>query len=78
MYDADVTDILDPTTGEVVDHCAGPTAEGGCPLAGRGGIVLCQGCRIASPSAGPEYWNLWVPPATRHCPKAWNLESVGY
>lgn len=70
--------ILDAVTDEVVNHCYGPTAGGSCSRAGRDGIVLCNGCRVAAPSEGPEYWRLWVPPASRHCPHAWNLEAVGY
>jgi hypothetical protein len=78
MYESGVVDILDPITDEVINHCYGPTTEGGCPLAGRDGIVACHGCRIAAPSGGPEYWNLWVPPTSQNCPRAWNLEVVGY
>jgi hypothetical protein len=78
MYEADVVDIMDPVTDEVVNHCLGPTAAGSCPLTGVNGIVLCNGCRVAAPSAGPEYWNIWVPPASQHCPRAWHLEAIGY
>jgi hypothetical protein len=78
MYEAGLVDILDPIANEVVNHCYGPTSEGGCPLAGHDGAVGCNGCRVAAPNAGPEYWNLWVPPSSQHCPRAWNLESVGY
>ena len=78
MNEAGLVDILDPTTNEVINHCFGPTSDGGCPLAGRDGSVLCNGCRIAAPTAGPEYWDLWVPPASQHCPRAWNLDVIGY
>lgn len=78
MNEASVVDILDPITNEVINHCFGPTADGGCPSAGRDGIVRCNGCLVAGPSAGPEYWNVWVPPATQHCPRAWKLEALGY
>lgn len=78
MYEAGLVDIVDPINDEVVNQCFGPTAGGNCPWAGRNGVVLCNGCLVASPSAGPEYWRMWVPPASHHCPKAWNLESVGY
>ena len=78
MYQSGLVDILDPITNEVISHCCGPTVEGSCPLANRDGVVLCNGCRIAGRGAGPEYRNLWVPPASRHCPMAWKLESVGY
>jgi hypothetical protein len=78
MYEADLVDILDPITDEVVNHCLGPAVDGNCPLATADGIVLCNGCLVAAPSAGPEYWRLWVPPESRHCPRAWNLEVVGY
>jgi len=61
-------DILDAVTDEVVNHCYGPTVEGRCSRAGRDGIVLCNGCRVAAPGSGPEYWLLRVPPASRHCP----------
>ena len=47
-------DMLDAATGEVVDHCYGPVLGGGCSRADRDGIVLCNGRRIAPPSAGPE------------------------
>jgi hypothetical protein len=78
MYEFDVTDILDPATDEVVNHCLGPTAQGSCPGAGPDGVVLCSGCRVAAPDGGPECWNLFVPAASQHCPRAWNLDAVGY
>ena len=78
MNEDDVVDIVDPTTNEVVSHCFGPTAEGVCPSADRNGTVHCHGCRIEPHNAGPEYWDLWVPPASQQCPRAWNLESLGY
>jgi hypothetical protein len=71
-------DIVDPVTGEVVNHCCGPTPQGGCSAPDKNGIVLCAGCRIASLCAGPECWNLWVPPTSQHCPAAWSLDSIGY
>jgi hypothetical protein len=69
---------LDPVTGETIDHCNGPTRGGSCPYTDRDGIVPCNGCRIAAMGAGPEYWLMYVPPASRHCPRAWNLEALGY
>jgi hypothetical protein len=78
MDEDDVVDIVDPSTDEVISHCFGPSADGSCPMAGPDGAVLCNGYRIAAPNAGPELWNLFVPAASRHCPRAWNLESVGY
>jgi len=78
MHDAGTVEILDPVSDEVVKHCLGPTREGSCPWVAEDGIVLCNGCLVAAPSAGPEYWRLWVPPESRHCPRAWNLEVVGY
>jgi hypothetical protein len=78
MYESGVVDILDPITDEVISHCYGPTTQGGCPMAGLDGIVACHGCRIAAASAGPEYWYLFVPPSSQSCPRAWNLEVVGY
>jgi hypothetical protein len=71
-------DMLDAATGEVVDHCYGPVLGGGCSRADRNGIVLCNGRRVAAPSAGPEYWLVWVPPASQHCPRAWKLDAIGY
>jgi hypothetical protein len=71
-------DFLDAATGETIDHCHGPTRGGGCPYADRNGIVPCNGCRIAPMGAGPELWLVYVPPASRHCPSAWNLEAIGY
>jgi hypothetical protein len=71
-------DMLDAATGEVVDHCYGPVLGGDCSRADRNGIVLCNGRRIAAPSAGPEHWLVWVPPASRHCPRAWKLDAIGY
>ena len=70
--------ILSAATGEMIDHCDGPEPGGRCPYAGGDGIVPCSGCRVAPLSAGPEYWLLFVPPRSRHCPQAWNLEAVGY
>ena len=78
MFEDGVVDILDPITNEVIKHCFGPTAEGGCRMASPDGVVFCHGCRIEAPKAGPEYWNLWVPPTSQHCPQAWSLDSVGY
>jgi len=78
MYEAGVIDILDPVTDQVVDRCSGPTMAGCCPKAGRDGVVGCHGCRVSGRSAGPEFWYLWVPPGSQHCPRAWKLESVGY
>jgi hypothetical protein len=71
-------DILEPTGDEVVDHCHGPMLGGQCPGADRDGIVPCNGRRVAPLGAGPEYWLVWVPPATEQCPLAWNLAAVGY
>jgi len=74
----DLVDIVDPNSGEVVSHCLGPSSAGSCPLAGPDGTVLCSGSRIKASSAEPEYWNLWVPRASQHCPSAWNLEAIRY
>jgi hypothetical protein len=71
-------DILDAVTGDVVEHCYGPMAGGRCPYPGTDGIVPCHGHRVAPLAAGPEFWKVWVPPATQHCPQAWSLDSVGY
>jgi hypothetical protein len=70
-------DIHDETTQHQVGHCDGPTPAGTCPNAGPDRVVACAGCRIAPHNAGPEYWLLWVPPGSRHCPLAWDLEYVG-
>jgi hypothetical protein len=78
MYESGIVDILDPITNEIIKHCFGPTGDGGCPLAGRDGLVFCHGCRIEAPNAGPEYWNLLVPPTSQQCPQRWHLESIGY
>lgn len=67
-------DILDETTLEVVDHCDGPMPTGTCTRPGPGGIVACAGRRTAA-TDGPEYWHLWVPSGSRHCPFAWCLEA---
>jgi hypothetical protein len=71
-------DILDADTGEVVDYCFGLTRDGRCPNANRDGIVPCNGRRVAASREGPEFWLVWVPPASRHCPLAWNLDKIGY
>ena len=71
-------DILDAETDLVVDHCYGLTSQGFCPDANRDGVVPCNGRRVAPPSSGPEFWLVYVPPASRHCPMTWNLESIGY
>jgi hypothetical protein len=73
----DRVDILDDVTHEVVDECYGPTATGCCPRTRPDGVVCCAGRRIAPTGAGPEYWMMWVPPGSRHCPLAWDLEYVG-
>jgi hypothetical protein len=78
MDDIGMVDILDPITNTVVSYCVGPNAEGRCPMASPDGIVLCHGCRLESTNAGPEYWDLWVPPTCTVCPTAWHLDEVGY
>jgi hypothetical protein len=78
MYESGVIDILDPVNDEVLGQCCGPTNQGSCPAADPSGIVLCHGCTVAATNAGPEYWRLWVPDASRHCPGAWNLKVTGY
>jgi hypothetical protein len=69
-------DIVDPLSGDIVDHCYGPTFSGQCPRLNQSGIPPCSGHRIAPLGAGPESWLRWVPPTTRHCPLVWN-EDVG-
>jgi hypothetical protein len=71
-------DIMDASTGQVVDGCYGPALGGTCPRAGRSGIVPCNGRRVAPHGHGPETWLVWVPPTTQHCPSAWNLDAIGY
>jgi hypothetical protein len=71
-------DILDADTGKVVDYCFGLTRDGHCPNANRDGIVPCNGRRVAASNQGPEFWLVWVPPASRQCPLAWNLDRIGY
>jgi hypothetical protein len=78
MYESGVVNILDPVTNEVINHCYGPTATGGCPLAAQNGIVACHGCRIEAPNAGPEYWDILIPATSQNCPRAFNLEVLGY
>jgi len=78
MNEIDVIDILDPVTDEVVTHCLGPTIAGKCPLASPDGIVHCHGARIEARNLGPEFWNLWIPPASTACPSMWHLDEVGY
>jgi hypothetical protein len=73
----DRVNILDDVTHEVVDECYGPTATGCCPRTHPDGVVCCAGRRIAPTGAGPEYWMMWVPPGSPHCPLAWDLEYVG-
>ena len=46
MFEDGQVDILEPITNEVIKHCFGPTAEGGCPLASPDGVAFCHGCRI--------------------------------
>ena len=53
MYESGVVDILDSVTGEVINHCYGPTAVGGCPMTDQNGLVACHGCRIAAQDSGP-------------------------
>jgi hypothetical protein len=67
-------DILHTDTLEVVGRCGGPRG-GACSIAT--GVVGCAGCRISPADASPEYAFLWVPPGSRHCPLAWDLEVVG-
>ena len=76
ILDADAD--ADADTGEVVDYCFGLTRDGRCPNANRDGIVLCNGRRVAASREGPEFWLVWVPPASRQCPLAWNLDRIGY
>jgi hypothetical protein len=69
--------ILDGTSREVIGYCDGPTPTGRSPNPGSGGVVPCAGCRIAPPSASSVYWLMSVPPGSRQCPLAWDLEYVG-
>jgi hypothetical protein len=69
-------DILDDVTGEVVDHCFGPTLGGTCPRADEVGVVACQGRRIVPLSRGPECWLLKVPAGSRRCPLGWNADAA--
>lgn len=78
MGDEDRVDIRDAATGDVVEHCYGPSAEGACPYVDSDRIVPCSGHRVTGEGAGPEYWNILVPPHSQHCPQAWNLEAIGY
>ena len=69
-------DILDVTTGEVVDRCHGPHSA--APARGRPvGVVACQGRRIVPLSRGPESWLLKVPSGSRRCPLEWNAVAAG-
>ncbi len=68
-------EILDNATLEVVGYCFGPTATGACEEAGQDGVVRCAGCRVASVDADPQYWRVWVPPGSHHCPLAWSLQA---
>jgi hypothetical protein len=68
-------DILDASTGEVVDHCYGPTLAGLCPRLDQEGIPPCSGRCIVPLGAGPESWLRWVQPTTRHCPLSWNDDA---
>jgi hypothetical protein len=72
----DRVDILDPGTGAAVGRCDGPDERGVCSEVAAHGVVACAGCRIAPTSARPEYWLLWVPPGSHHCPLAWQLEAA--
>ena len=72
----DGIDILDDRTLEVVDHCDGPLA-GVCSQRRADGSVACAGYRIRPADTAPEYMLLQVPPGSRHCPLAWNLEAMG-
>ena len=69
----DRVDILDTGTGEPLGTCHGPDQSGACPHADRDGIVACAGYRVASESAGPEYWHLYVPAGCRQCPLSWPM-----
>jgi hypothetical protein len=69
--------ILHNVTRGVVGYCAGPAPAGHCCQAGPGRVVACAGRRIAAPDAGPAYWLMEVPPGSRHCPLAWDLDSLG-
>jgi hypothetical protein len=71
-------DIRTTATGDVVDHCYGPTLAGRCPRADQDGSVPCKGRRIAPLGAGPEFWLLWVPPTSRRCPLSGIQQETGY
>ena len=54
-------EIIDPATGEVVDHCSGPLPDGRCPRALDGTRVPCAGHRLAPQSGtGLEGWRLHI------------------
>jgi hypothetical protein len=67
-------DILDASTGEVVDHCYGPTVAASCPCLDQEGVPPCAGHRIVALGSGPESWGRWIPITARHCPLSWNQE----
>ncbi len=69
-------DILDDQTLHVVDHCDGPVA-GLCSWRKPDRATACAGHRIRPADGAPEYMLLQVPPGSRHCPLAWNLEAMG-
>jgi hypothetical protein len=69
-------DILDASTGDVVDHCYGPTLADLCPRLDQDGSAPCHGHRIVPLGAGPESWLRWVPSTTQGCPLTWN-QDVG-
>ena len=45
--------MLDPATDEVLAECAGPTADGRCPVSDRPPYV-CAGLRLVTREDGPE------------------------
>ena len=45
--------MLDPVTDEVLAECAGPDADGRCPVSDRPPYV-CAGLRLVTREEGPE------------------------
>jgi hypothetical protein len=68
--------ILDPTTGELVAVCRGPTATGKCPRAGKNGVVPCAGCLLLPPHADHRLWPMSVPADYRFCELGWNARAL--
>ena len=68
--------MLDPATDEVLAECAGPDADGRCPVSDRPPYV-CEGLRLVTRADGPENGATFIVTEMRpgRCPVAFRVDA---